>query len=89
MASNPMKSKVALLGWIAGWAWALVAGGGGLLRLCARGSWPRRACNVDNLAAEPVADQPSVTFAEIRAARAGLPSTSAEEILAWRDEERR
>jgi len=28
-------------------------------------------------------------IAEIRAARAGLPSTRAEEILAWRDEERR
>jgi len=35
-----MKSKVVLLGWIAGWAWAFVAGGGGLLRLFARGPWP-------------------------------------------------
>jgi hypothetical protein len=30
----------ATLGWIAGWVWAIVAGGGGLLLLLSKGPWP-------------------------------------------------
>ena len=34
-----MKFSVASLGWIAGWAWTFIAGGGGLWVLVTRGPW--------------------------------------------------
>ena len=46
MLSKPVDEKttgatwVAALGFIAAWAWAIVAGGGGLLLLWTRGPWP-------------------------------------------------
>jgi hypothetical protein len=35
-----MKSLVSTVGWIAGFAWTLVAGGGGLWLLFTKGPWP-------------------------------------------------
>ncbi len=35
-----MKFDLATLGWVAAWAWAIVAGGGGLMLLFERGPWP-------------------------------------------------
>ena len=35
-----MNIGIAWLGSIAGWAWAFIAGGGGLWRLFMRGPWP-------------------------------------------------
>lgn len=38
----PKKSEAwgATLGWIAGWVWAIAAGGGGLWLLWTKGPWP-------------------------------------------------
>lgn len=35
-----MGSRASTLGWISGWAWSLIAGGGGLWLLFTRGPWP-------------------------------------------------
>jgi hypothetical protein len=32
--------NVSSLGWLAGWGWTLIAGGGGLWLMMARGPWP-------------------------------------------------
>jgi hypothetical protein len=38
--TNTRATLVAVLGGIVAWAWAIVAGGGGLLLLCTKGPWP-------------------------------------------------
>jgi hypothetical protein len=38
--AEPLKVSFSLLGQLAGWAWTIVAGGGGFGLLVSRGPWP-------------------------------------------------